>query len=153
MPFIRHSALARKADSIALANATGSEGLQNFQNDGRVRCHTPAMQTSQYHDFAELRSKTPAYSKRPPYNIGPLCAPWLSRSVKGGITGDKGNNPHSLNISKHFTPSHISLNRERARSAKETMVWHGDECEPFRQAFVGLNHSDQLAPLNFLHSL
>ena len=144
-------------------------GKALFTNLGCDTCHTPSLQTSEFHPLAELRNQTiHPYSDLLLHDMGPGLADdftegqasgsewrttplWgigLSACVTGGVynpTGTQGN--------ERCTPVHSYLHDGRARSIEEAILWHGGESESAKQAFVALNASDKAALLRFLHSL
>jgi CxxC motif-containing protein (DUF1111 family) len=140
-----------------------------FSDIGCAGCHTPTVQTSDFHPFAELRSQTiHPYTDLLLHDMGPGLADnlgegnasgsewrtaplWgLGRSacVTGGVT-----NPTGAQGDDVCTPVHSYLHDGRARSIEEAILWHGGEGEASKNSYQALSSSSKQDLLRFLESL
>lgn len=144
-------------------------GKAVFANIGCTGCHTPTLQTSQFHPMAEARNQTiHPYSDMLLHDMGPEMADslgegnatgsewrttplWglgLSACVTGGVT-----NPTGAEGGEICTPHHAYLHDGRARSIDEAILWHGGEGENAKNRYQALSNTERQRLLKFLESL
>ena len=144
-------------------------GAQIFATIGCTDCHTPSLQTSEFHPFAELRDQTiHPYTDMLLHDMGPgladslgdgdaTGAEWrtaplwglgLSACVTGGI-----DDPTGAQGDEVCTPVHTYLHDGRARSIEEAILWHGGESEAVKAAYQVLSDTQKQNVLRFLESL
>ncbi len=58
-----------------------------------------------------------------------------------------------LGLTQKINPQAAFLHGGRARSVKETILWHGGEADASRQAFLALAKPQRQALLRWLHQL
>ena len=145
-----------------LDDATALQGEQLFDELGCTGCHTPALVTSPYHPFAELRDQTiHPYTDLLLHDMGPDLADTLA---DGEATGAEWRTPPLWGIglgpcvtggvdSSTCTPHASYLHDGRARTLEEAIRWHGGEGEPSRDAWLAASESDQAAVIHFLETL
>lgn len=145
------------------------EGKGLFNQINCSGCHTPTLQTSQYHPLAEVRNQTiHPYSDLLLHDMGdgladnlgegqasgrewrttPLWGLGQSACVTGGVI-----NPSGAEGGEICTPHHAYLHDGRARSIEEAILWHGGESENSKNQYVALSSSQKQAVLKFLEAL
>ncbi|MFC4699996.1 di-heme oxidoredictase family protein [Glaciecola siphonariae] len=144
-------------------------GKSIFTDIGCASCHTPSMQTSQYHPLSELRDQTiQPYTDMLLHDMGdgladnlgegdasgaewrtaPLWGLGLSACVTGGVRNDTG-----AQGDEYCTPDESYLHDGRARTIEEAVLWHGGEASDARARFEGLGNVQKSELLAFLKSL
>lgn len=144
-------------------------GKQLFNDIGCASCHTPTLQTSEFHPLTELRDQTiHPYTDLLLHDMGegladnlgegeasgsewrttPLWGIGLSACVTGGVVNPIGGQGNEV-----CSPEHSYLHDGRARTIEEAILWHGGESESSRVAYESLGDADQSALLRFLNSL
>jgi len=150
-------------------NSEVVRGKDIFVDVGCSGCHTPTVQTSEYHPMAEVRDQTiHPYSDLLLHDMGPELADnlgegeasgsewrttplWglgLAACVTGGVinpTGGQGNEVCS--------PHHAYLHDGRARTIDEAILWHGGEGASSRTKYQALSNADRQRLITFLESL
>ncbi len=145
------------------------QGKELFSQANCTACHTPTVQTSQYHPLAEVRNQTiHPYSDLLLHDMGdgladnlgegsasgrewrttPLWGLGLSACVTGGVVNISG-----LEGGEVCTPHHAYLHDGRARTIEEAILWHGGEAEASKNQYEMLSASEKQAILRFLKSL
>lgn len=145
------------------------EGKSLFSQINCSGCHTPTVQTSEYHPLAEVRNQTiHPYSDLLLHDMGdgladnlgegqasgrewrttPLWGLGQSACVTGGVT-----NPSGAEGGEVCTPHHAYLHDGRARSIEEAILWHGGESENSKNQYVSLSSAQKQAVLKFLEAL
>ena len=145
------------------------QGKAVFSDIGCTDCHTPVMQTSEFHPLAEVRNQTiHPYSDMLLHDMGPDMADslgegeasgsewrttplWglgLSACVTGGVVNLVGGEGNEV-----CTPKHAYLHDGRARSIEEAILWHGGEGAASRAGYQSLSNTNKQRLLKFLESL
>ncbi|MBL4673077.1 MAG: hypothetical protein JKX81_12535 [Arenicella sp.] len=144
-------------------------GKTLFGNTGCTGCHTPTLQTSEFHPLAEVRDQTiHPYSDMLLHDMGadmadslgeglasgnewrttPLWGLGLSACVTGGVVNPLGGEGNEV-----CAPEHSYLHDGRARSIEEAILWHGGEGSGSRTRYQALSNTDKQRLLKFLESL
>ncbi|RBP48737.1 di-heme oxidoredictase family protein [Arenicella xantha] len=144
-------------------------GKSLFTQSGCAGCHTPSLQTSEFHPLAEARDQViHPYSDLLLHDMGdgladnlgegdasgrewrttPLWGLGLAACVTGGVSNVTG-----LEGGEVCTPHHAYLHDGRARSIEEAILWHDGEARNAKLNYQGLSQSDKNAMLRFLESL
>ncbi|WP_236250473.1 di-heme oxidoredictase family protein [Microbulbifer sp. ALW1] len=150
-------------------NAAVVSGEQVFANIGCAGCHTPTMQTGEFHPLAELRNQTIyPYTDLLLHDMGagladnlgeseasgaewrtpPLWGLGLSACVTGGVENPIGGQGNEV-----CTPVHSYLHDGRARTIEEAILWHGGEGQAAKNAYQSLSAGNKQNLLQFLNSL
>jgi CxxC motif-containing protein (DUF1111 family) len=129
------------------------QGEQLFASANCVQCHTPTLQTSPYHPFAELRNQTiHPYTDLLLHDMGPGLADNMG---EGNATGSQWRTPPlwSIGLTAGVSGGEAYLHDGRARTLEEAILWHGGEAAASQQAFLNMSASDRAALIAFLNSL
>jgi CxxC motif-containing protein (DUF1111 family) len=129
------------------------QGEALFNSAGCASCHTPTVQTTEYHPHAELRDQTiHPYTDLLLHDMGPGLADKLS---EGNATGAEWRTAPlwGIGFTEAVSGGEAYLHDGRARTLSEAIRWHGGEAEVARQAFESMSGSDQSALIAFLKSL
>lgn len=150
-------------------NQSVVRGKSLFSDIGCNGCHTPTIQTSEFHPLAEVRDQTiHPYSDMLLHDMGesmsdslgegqasgsewrttPLWGLGLAACVTGGVVNPMGGEGNEI-----CTPHHAYLHDGRARSIEEAILWHGGEGADTRARYQALSTADKQRLLNFLESL
>jgi CxxC motif-containing protein (DUF1111 family) len=130
-----------------------SRGQSLFSDAGCESCHTPTLQTTEYHPHAELRSQTVhPYTDLLLHDMGSGLADNLA---EGDAAGAEWRTAPlwGIGLTEDVSGGEAYLHDGRARSLSEAIRWHGGEAESARQAFEKLSVGDQDAMVTFLRSL
>jgi CxxC motif-containing protein (DUF1111 family) len=136
-----------------LTSSLTATGQALFGSASCWKCHTPTLQTSPYHPFAELRNQTiHPYTDLLLHDMGAGLADNLG---EGNAAGSEWRTSPLWNIG--FTPdvSHgeAYLHDGRARTLEEAILWHGGEAEAAKEAFRNMDAAQRAALIAFLKSL
>ncbi len=144
-------------------------GKSNFEDIGCSDCHTPTLETSAFHPFAEVRDQTiHPYSDLLLHDMGdgladnlsegnatgsewrttPLWGLGQSACVTGGVT-----NPTGQEGGEICAPRQTYLHDGRARSIDEAIRWHGGEGSAAQDQYQALSNGQKQDLLSFLESL
>ena len=144
-------------------------GQELFEDVGCTSCHVPTLQTSQFTEFAELRSQTiHPYTDMLLHDMGegladslgegsasgsewrtaPLWGVGLSACVTGGVINPVGGQGNEV-----CNPSANFLHDGRARTIDEAIRWHGGEGQAANDAYQALSDGDQGDLVRFVESL
>ena len=137
----------------ALGDPVTDRGETLFASVGCASCHTPTVQTSEYHPHAELRDQTiHPYTDLLLHDMGPGLADTLP---EGNATGSEWRTPPlwGIGLTRGVSGGEAFLHDGRARSLEEAIRWHGGEADASRQAFDALPNEDREALVAFLKSL
>ncbi|WP_416307546.1 di-heme oxidoredictase family protein [Neptunicella sp. SCSIO 80796] len=166
---VKYTALLGVRAQRDLDNPLVQQGKQLFSQSGCAGCHTPTLQTSEYHPFAELRDQTiHPYTDMLLHDMGPgladnlgedqaTGAEWrttplwgigLSACVTGGVINPVGGQGNEV-----CDPDPSYLHDGRARSIEEAILWHGGEAEVAKSNYQNLSAGEKTAVLSFLDSL
>lgn len=145
------------------------QGKELFMHIGCDGCHTPNMQTSAFHPFAEVRDQTiHPYSDLLLHDMGdgladnlgeglasgsewrttPLWGLGHSACVTGGVI-----NPTGQEGDEVCSPKEAYLHDGRARSIDEAIRWHGGEAENSKNQYQLIGSQQKQELLTFLESL
>jgi CxxC motif-containing protein (DUF1111 family) len=129
------------------------QGEQLFISANCVQCHTPTLQTSAFHPFAELRNQTiHPYTDLLLHDMGPGLADNMG---EGNATGSQWRTAPlwSIGLTPGTSGGEAYLHDGRARSLEEAILWHGGEAEASEEVFRNMSASDRAALVAFLQSL
>ena len=145
------------------------EGKARFNQIGCDGCHTPSIQTSAFHPFAEVRDQTiHPYSDLLLHDMGdgladnlgeglasgrewrttPLWGLGHSSCVTGGVI-----NPSGQEGGEICSPKETYLHDGRARSIDEAIRWHGGEADNAKNQYQNISDQQRQELLMFLQSL
>ena len=119
----------------SLSDTQCLQGEQLFASANCVQCHTPTLQTSPYHPFAELRNQTiHPYTDLLLHDMGPGLADNMG---EGNATGSQWRTPPlwSIGLTPGVSGGEAYLHDGRARSLAEAILWHGGEAAASEEAF------------------
>jgi CxxC motif-containing protein (DUF1111 family) len=136
-----------------LEDPSALKGEELFDTAGCASCHTPTVQTSEFHPFGELRGQTiHPFTDLLLHDMGPGLADTLA---EGDATGAEWRTPPLWNIglTADVNAGEAYLHDGRARTLDEAIRWHGGEGEASKNAYTGLSADDQAAIIAFLKSL
>ncbi|WP_086932826.1 di-heme oxidoredictase family protein [Agarilytica rhodophyticola] len=166
---VKYIALLGVRPQRNVSDSRVKQGKALFSEIGCADCHTPTLQTSPFHPFAELREQTiHPYSDLLLHDMGPGLADslgegeasgsewrttplWglgLSACVTGGVI-----NPTGRQGDERCSPVHSYLHDGRARSIEEAIFWHGGEGQKAKQNYKSLQTVEKQNILIFLQSL
>ena len=144
-------------------------GQELFDEVGCTSCHVPTLETSEFTEFAELRSQTiHPYTDMLLHDMGegladslgegsatgaewrtaPLWGVGLSACVTGGVINPVGGQGNEV-----CDPSANFLHDGRARTIDEAIRWHGGEGQASNDAYQALSNDDQNDLVRFVESL
>jgi len=128
-------------------------GEQLFASANCVQCHTPTLQTSPYHPFAELRNQTiHPYTDLLLHDMGAGLADNMG---EGNATGSEWRTSPlwSIGLTAGVSGGEAYLHDGRARTLEEAILWHGGEAETSEEIFRNMSAADRAALIAFLKSL
>ncbi len=128
-------------------------GEQLFASANCVQCHTPTLQTSPYHPFAELRNQTiHPYTDLLLHDMGTGLADNMG---EGNATGSQWRTSPlwSIGLTDGISGGEAYLHDGRARTLEEAILWHGGEAQTSEEAFRNMSAADRAALIAFLKSL
>jgi CxxC motif-containing protein (DUF1111 family) len=137
----------------SLTDTQALQGEQLFVSANCVQCHTPTLQTSPYHPFAELRNQTiHPYTDLLLHDMGPGLADNMG---EGNATGSEWRTSPlwSIGLTAGISGGEAYLHDGRARTLEEAILWHGGEAEASEEVFRNMSASDRAALIAFLKSL
>lgn len=129
------------------------QGEQLFASANCVQCHTPTLQTSPYHPFAELRNQTiHPYTDLLLHDMGAGLADNMG---EGNATGSEWRTSPlwSIGLTAGISGGEAYLHDGRARTLEEAILWHGGEAEASEEIFRNMSAADRAALIAFLKSL
>ena len=129
------------------------KGEQLFASANCVQCHTPTLQTSPYHPFAELRNQTiHPYTDLLLHDMGTGLADNMG---EGNATGSQWRTSPlwSIGLTDGISGGEAYLHDGRARTLEEAILWHGGEAQASEEAFRNMSAADRAALIAFLKSL
>jgi len=124
-----------------------------FEAASCVKCHSPMLQTSPHHPFAELRNQTiRPYTDLLLHDMGPGLADNMGEE---GASGAEWRTAPLWNIglTAGVSGGEAYLHDGRARSLEEAILWHGGEGEQAKETFRTMPAADRAALVKFLKSL
>ena len=126
-------------------------GEQLFTSANCVQCHTPAIVTSPYHPFAELRNQTiHPYTDLLLHDMGPGLADNMG---EGTATGSEWRTPPlwSIGLTAGVSGGEAYLLMMAGHAAwKKQILWHGGEAAASREAFSQHVCNESSCPHRFL---
>ena len=130
-----------------------SEGRQVFDAIGCGKCHTPEMQTGNFHIEALANKTFKPFSDFLLHDMGPELD---DRYTEGSALSSEWRTPPlwGLGLSKHSQGgNYFLLHDGRARSIEEAIGFHGGEGVQSRNGFSQLSDADKKKLMAFLESL
>jgi CxxC motif-containing protein (DUF1111 family) len=136
-----------------LTSSLTATGQALFGSASCWKCHTPTLQTSPYHPYAELRNQTiHPYTDLLLHDMGAGLADNMG---EGNATGSEWRTSPLWNIglTADVSLGEAYLHDGRARSLEEAILWHGGEAEASKEAFRNMSAAERAALIAFLKSL